>query len=502
MEPGASDIPKLLEQVPRRLGFAQIGANVGGAVIVYVFTAFVLKIPGVPHKDRVTVINAAVFAAVLPLGVRIGVLRIRRHYREDVEWIATEQHPSEQQREALIRFPLTQLRVIAAMWSVPVVVFSALNAAFSGRLAVSIAIGIAIAGLVTCAVSYLLGERIMRPLTVAALRTGVPEHPQLPGVAIRALLSWTLGSGVLLLAITLVAASALGERGVSTTRLGISVIVLGVIGLAVGLVLIWSLARSLAERIEALRSAAGAVGRGELDAEVAVDDGGELGLLQADFNRMVSGLRERERLRDLFGRQVGEDVVQHALERGVELGGEAREAAVLFVDLQGSTTLAERRDPADVVALLNSFFAIVVDVVAAHEGWVNKFEGDGALCVFGAPLPDPDAATHALAAGRELGARLNLELAELTAGIGVSAGRVVAGNIGAARRFEYTVIGDPVNEAARLSDLAKTRPERVLASAAALARAGAEERANWQEGEAVTLRGRSQATRTATPMLA
>jgi adenylate cyclase len=304
---------------------------------------------------------------------------------------------------------------------------------------------------------------------------------------------------VLLLAITLVAASAIGQRGLSTTRLGVSVIVLGVIGLAVGLLLITGLARSLAERIEALRIAAGAVGRGELEAEVTVDDGSELGLLQADFNRMVSGLRERERLRDLFGRQVGEDVVQHALERGVELGGEAREAAVLFIDLQGSTALAERRDPVEVVTLLNSFFAIVVEVVAAHSGWVNKFEGDAALCVFGAPLPDERAATNALATARELAARLTSELGELSAGIGVSAGRVVAGNVGAAKRFEYTVIGDPVNEAARLCDLAKTRAERVLASGAALQRAETEERERWRPGEEITLRGRSAATVVAVP---
>jgi adenylate cyclase len=495
----AIDVSAALERVPRQLGFTLIGANVAGAVIVYVFTAFVLKTPGVPHQGRVTLINAIVFVSTLPLGVRFGVLRIRRQLRMGVAWIGTQSEPTLSQREALIRFPLTQLRVIAAIWIFPVVLFTALNAPFSGRVATTVAIAIALGGLVSCAISYLLAERVMRPLTVAALQLGVPERPQLPGVAARALLAWTLGSGVLLLAITLVAASAIGQRGLSTTRLGVSVIVLGVIGLAVGLLLITGLARSLAERIEALRIAAGAVGRGELEAEVTVDDGSELGLLQADFNRMVSGLRERERLRDLFGRQVGEDVVQHALERGVELGGEAREAAVLFIDLQGSTALAERRDPVEVVTLLNSFFAIVVEVVAAHSGWVNKFEGDAALCVFGAPLPDERAATNALAAARELAARLTSELGELSAGIGVSAGRVVAGNVGAAKRFEYTVIGDPVNEAARLCDLAKTRAERVLASGAALQRAETEERERWRPGEEITLRGRSAATVVAVP---
>ena len=146
--------------------------------------------------------------------------------------------------------------------------------------------------------------------------------------------------------------------------------------------------------------------------------------------------------------------------------------AVLFVDLVGSTALAARRPPTEVVALLNSFFAIVVEAAERHGGWVNKFEGDAALCVFGAPTATDDAAGDALAAARELRDRLAAELPELDAGIGVSAGRAVAGNIGAEERFEYTVIGDPVNEAARLCELAKKRPERVLASDAALERAG------------------------------
>jgi adenylate cyclase len=137
--------------------------------------------------------------------------------------------------------------------------------------------------------------------------------------------------------------------------------------------------------------------------------------------------------------------------------------------------------------------------VAGRSGWVNKFEGDAALCVFGAPLPDPDAATHALGAARELRARLTREVAEIKAGIGVAAGRVVAGNIGAAKRFEYTVIGDPVNVAARLCEVAKRTPARVLASSEALAQAGAGEAAHWQVLESVELRGRSAPIQVSAP---
>jgi class 3 adenylate cyclase len=140
-----------------------------------------------------------------------------------------------------------------------------------------------------------------------------------------------------------------------------------------------------------------------------------------------------------------------------------------------------------------------VDAAEEHGGWVNKFEGDGALCVFGAPNARRDAAGDALRAARSIRERLADELPSVDAGIGVSAGPAVAGNVGTEQRHEYTVIGDPVNEAARLCELAKRRPERVLASAAVVERADTEEAANWELDESVVLRGRETPTRLATP---
>jgi len=231
-----------------------------------------------------------------------------------------------------------------------------------------------------------------------------------------------------------------------------------------------------------------------------VYDGSELGLLQAGFNSMVAGLREREQVKDLFGRYVGSDVVEGALERGTALGGEIRDVAVLFVDLVGSTGIAATRPPTAVVALLNAFFAVVVDVVDEHDGWVNKFQGDAALAVFGAPATLADPAGCALAAARALAARLAERMPQVQTGIGVSAGRAVAGNLGDQRRFEYTVIGDPVNEAARLTELAKSASGRVLASATAVAAADPAEAARWRLGRRVRLRGRTEQTRLASPL--
>jgi adenylate cyclase len=134
--------------------------------------------------------------------------------------------------------------------------------------------------------------------------------------------------------------------------------------------------------------------------------------------------------------------------------------------------------------------------VAGHGGWVNKFEGDAALCVFGVPVDLPDAGACALAAARAL-AR-GLEPLELRAAVGVSAGPVVAGNVGTESRFEYTVIGDPVNSAARLAEQARSAPGQVLADGALVAAAG-EEAGQWELGGQVVLRGRSSPTQLAWP---
>jgi adenylate cyclase len=119
--------------------------------------------------------------------------------------------------------------------------------------------------------------------------------------------------------------------------------------------------------------------------------------------------------------------------------------------------------------------------------------------VWGAPLPHTDPHGAALAAARELAQRLHDDPDLLAAGIGVSSGRVVAGNIGAAERLQYTVIGDPVNEAARLTERAKDEPGCVLASAATVAAATAEEQTHWQQVGAEVLRGRTAPTGLAVP---
>ncbi|HET7049706.1 MAG TPA: adenylate/guanylate cyclase domain-containing protein [Solirubrobacteraceae bacterium] len=388
-----------------------------------------------------------------------------------------------------------------AVWLIAGVGFGAVVVTVGGSVAAGalVVVMIAVGGLSASALTYLAVEWMMRPVIALALAADPPERARSTGIATRIYLAWEFGTAAAVCGAVVVAIAYLAGGGMSPRRMAATVIFLGAIALAVGLVTMLVAIRSVDHPVRGLREEMARVEAGDTDVRVPVDDGGEVGLLRAGFNRMVGGLRERDRIRDLFGRHVGEEVARSALARGLELGGELRDVAVLFVDVIGSTTFACERDPREVVETLNRFFGVVVEVVTLHGGWVNKFEGDAALCVFGAPAEHPDGANAALSAARELRRRLPLELDALDAAIGVSSGPVVAGNIGAANRYEYTVIGDAVNEAARLTELAKSEPSRLLASQAVVSCAGVDEARRWNVGEPVLLRGRARSTRVAVP---
>jgi class 3 adenylate cyclase len=341
--------------------------------------------------------------------------------------------------------------------------------------------------LTTVGITYLVTEWTIRPVVALALAEDVPQRAIAPGVRTKLWLSWAVGSDVFLLLIGL----SLYGRPAGNPASPAAIWFIIVAGLVAGSLVLYVATRSLVTPLRELRQSVERVRTGDLEVSVDVNDGGEIGLLQAGFNQMVTGLRERRTLQDLFGRHVGQDVAQHALEAGVVLGGERREVGVIFVDIINSTGLAWSQSPEVVVDTLNRFFEVVVHVVTAEGGWVNKFEGDGALCIFGAPVAQEDYAQRALRAARTMRRELLALTAvhpSLDAAIGVSAGAVVAGNVGAAERYEYTVIGTPVNEAARLTDEAKQRLGRVLASEDALSRAPAEKRW-WLVAAELQLRG-------------
>jgi len=474
---------------------ALVGINVVVAAAVTALAVWVLP-TGSPTADaqRVRMVNSTAGLCYLVVAVPVAVFWGGLSFRYSGE-------DPERERQLVLLGPLRLAKVQAVFWLIGTALFGALNAGISWRLGLAVANDVLIGGIGSGALTYLIAERILRP-TAARVLAGNPPRRELGGVLVRLVVFWTLGTAV---PVTGMIASALGGLvfvDVTTTQLALIVLIGGVGALVLGLLTTLGAARAVADPVASVRIAMRRVEEGELDLAVPVYDGTGLGQLQAGFNTMAAGLRERERIREMFARQVGREVAQaSAASVGeIQLGGEVRSVGVLFIDLVGSTTLASQRPPTEVVALLNKFFAVVVGVVDDAGGWINKFEGDAALAIFGAPTVHDDPAGRALAAGRRLAARLASDLPEVRAGIGVSAGEAVAGYVGDLQRFEYTVIGDPVNEAARLSELAKSAPGSLLASGVSVELAQESEASRWKFGDAVVLRGRSKPTRLATPV--
>lgn len=217
--------------------------------------------------------------------------------------------------------------------------------------------------------------------------------------------------------------------------------------------------------------------KGDLSASTVVYTRDEFGIMNTRFNAMVNELRDKEKMRDLFGRFVSREVAEILMHKKVALGGEKSEATILFTDIRNFTTLSESLPPEKVVYYLNSYFSRMVGVIEKHRGFVNKFIGDAILAVFGAPInvDNPEKAAVACAQDmldnvRDFNRWLEKDgLEPMAMGIGIHSGPVVMGNIGAENRMEYTVIGDTVNTASRLEAATKKMGVSLLVSEAAFA---------------------------------
>jgi adenylate cyclase len=238
-------------------------------------------------------------------------------------------------------------------------------------------------------------------------------------------------------------------------------------GLALVLAIVLALALRFASRmggtVRSISEAAREVKSGTYVNAPVVHTGDELESLALDFNGMVDGLRERDRLRETFGRYVTRQVADHLLKGHVALGGELVPVTVLFSDIRSFTSISEKMEPRALLDFLNEYFSGMVESVMQHHGVVDKFIGDAIMAVFGAPVPHPDDPLHAVKAALEMRTRLvkineaftARGLPEVRTGIGLHSGQVVAGNMGHAERMEYTVIGDAVNLASRLEGMTK-----------------------------------------------
>ena len=230
---------------------------------------------------------------------------------------------------------------------------------------------------------------------------------------------------------------------------------------AVGLALFALLSTRMLNPLKALTAAAGEVAQGNLDVPLpATRSRDEVGRLSASFAGMLDGLRQRDFIRDTFGRYISKDVVDTLLGSpdGLRLGGDRREITLLVSDLRGFTSLAGRLAPEDVIAILNRYLGRVVEILTRYRATVDEFQGDGILAFFGAPLASEDDTERAVACAIEMqravvdlnAEQRRLGLPELAMGIGLNTGEVIVGNIGSEKRTKYGAVGAAINLAYRI----------------------------------------------------
>lgn len=468
-----------------------VATNVIGAAIVLVLRIWVL--PGGspnPGYALALAIGAPTYVLVAVLvGATLGTVRSLR----PLQWALQDRDPTEEERRTALRLSwrLTYLQIV--LWSVAVVVFTAMAAALQPAAMLGAGVSVAIAGTIVCTIAYLFSEWAFRPIAAKALSHSSSDTVQGTGLMRRMVVFWMLGTAVPVIGIVISAVTAVTWQSMSADRLALVVLSLTAVILVFGLLVTVLDGRAVVGPVASVRAAVDRVRDGDYDVEVTVDDSTELGMLQTGFNDMVEGLRERERIRDMFGRHVGRDVADSATD-DVELGGESAVVSTLMVDLVGSTTYASTRSPSEVVEVLNRFFAVIVEEVDRQDGLVNKFMGDAVLAIFGAPKAIDDHEGASLRAARAIARRLVEEVPEIRAGIGVSTGPAVAGYVGHESRFEYTVIGDAVNAAARLTELAKDAEGGVLVTWRTVEAALGDEWREWRQDGEPTLRGREEPT--------
>ena len=282
------------------------------------------------------------------------------------------------------------------------------------------------------------------------------------------------------------------------TTIAVESIVFMVMAILIGILFGHNLKKPVAEIIRTMRK----VKKGDLKAKAIVYTNDEIGFAGETLNAMTEGLKERELIKDTFGRYVDSKVRDEILNGSIPLDGELKEATILFADLRNFTPLAETTPPKELVHLLNDYLNAMSVTIKKHGGLVLQFIGDEIEAVFGAPIYEPGHTYFALQAA--LGMRKRLEeinmihsqqgYAALNHGIGIHAGKVLAANIGSPDRSAYSLIGDTVNLASRIQDLNKEFGTDILVSSRI-----AKDLANdfiFEPKPVVKLRGKSESVQT------
>lgn len=309
-------------------------------------------------------------------------------------------------------------------------------------------------------VTYTIGELLTVPvMEEIAERLPATFDFGVRGISIASRLKVALPAYTI--AAALVTVALVGHR-TGATALALSVLTAAAVGGLLATELTVLLGDAITKPVGGMRLQVDRVRSGDYASRTPVLRSDELGVLANEINGMTRGLAEREEIRSAFGTYMDKSVVELILSGRFPPEGVEVIASMLFCDVRGFTSFAERATAPEVIAALNELFSAIVPIVERHGGHVDKFLGDGLLAVFGTPDDFPDHADRAMAAACEIAQSDTLGAVGLTVGIGVNTGHVVAGPLGGAGRLNFSVIGDAVNVAARVEAATRQTGDAVL----------------------------------------
>ena len=477
--------------IRRTLIGSTVPQNLLGAVTTWVYFRYIDPVTAVSGVDPVYIAFSIVaFAILIGVGYQLG----RRWTRSLAAAVTAHAVPPPAIQRRALQVPYMLAAITFMGWTAAGLVWGVAWPALTGTItwagSLRSVFGVTfVAGSVAAITSFLIAERRWRLVLPLFFAEGDPSRvagaPRLP-VRARLLLVFLMVSVLPLAVLSLVAytraVALVGAPPMAAGELVRDLLVLMVFLLAVGVaaavVLAVLVSRSVAEPLGALAGAMALVEQGRLDTRCPVVSRDEIGEVTEGFNQMVQGLRERERVTEMFGKYVSREIRDEILAGRVSLEGTQAEVTVLFSDLRDFTPWVEATDPREVVRDLNAYFSQMEGAIRASGGLVLQYIGDEIEAVFGAPVADGRHADQAVRAAREMsrrlaawnGERARTGKAPLRHGIGIHTGTVLAGGIGSRDRLSYALVGDAVNLASRIQSLTKELGTEILVSGATQAR--------------------------------
>jgi adenylate cyclase len=466
-----SPMPFAARQLYRRLGrhylWVYVGFEVVTALIIAAATVGLFALytqPSHPEFWRILVVSEALVSLALVYTLAKAI----KMAKPLSDWLRGGRDPAGALDAWKTAISMPRRLVFMSGWkpfaiiSLPSAVFYTAELDLPAYSALILVAGACVAVAYAGVLHFFASELFLRPVVEDIARLLPRDFAGEPaGVPLR----WKLlGALPILSVVTGVVTSGLSTDGTTSLNdLGFDVVVAMAIAFTVALEMTILITKSVVGPVNDLLEATKRVRQGDLEARVPVTSGDEMGTLAGSFNEMMQGLSEREALRQAFGSYVDPDVAERVLEEGELIEGQEREVTVMFVDVRDFTPFAERSSARETVTFLNDFFEAVVPVVGRNGGHANKFLGDGLLCVFGAPERRRDHADCGLDCARDVAAEVDKRFGgRIGIGIGLNSGPVVVGSVGGGGRLEFSVIGDPVNVAARVEAVTRETGDTIL----------------------------------------